>query len=64
MAIARGDRGHAARKPGDADGPEAVVLSAVAELPVHVVAPALDPALAREGAGVKTTGADRRHAAR
>src|SRR5204863_6630483 len=49
---ARGDGCDAARKPGDVDRSESGARRPVTELAAVVVAPALDPACARERAGV------------
>src|SRR5437016_3443811 len=58
MGGAGGDSDDAARKPGDVDRGRAVGLRPVAERAVVIVAPALDPASARERAGVGAAGGD------
>src|SRR5262249_2851793 len=63
VELARGDRGHAARQPGNSARRVTLGRRPVAELAVAVVAPALDPAGAREPAGGGEAGANGGHAA-
>ena len=61
---AGGDRADAAREPADVDRDVALRVRPVPQLAEEVVAPALDPARARQRAGVDAAGGDRADAAR
>src|SRR5204863_7939827 len=59
VLVTGGDRGLAAREAGDGDWLMALDRGPVPELAPPVVAPAIDPAYARERAGVAEPGGDR-----
>src|SRR5439155_794475 len=64
LVTAGGDRGHAARKAGDADRGAPAAPGAVAELSVAVAAPTHDPTRGRQRARVLEPRGDCGHAVR